>query len=257
MSSLPYWSLANRSPTLDANAGKRRKPGQDAARFKTDEDTGKMVIDKDDSDADGGEAVADDAYRESITSADGFKRGQNGRIKFNKDTKKRRRENEADEDVEMADADAISPGKKSKRKIEQKLGHEFRAKASQHCFHDYILLTSMDYRKQEAISKRAAWSRMHTCHLLKLQNDTGVVPKSVLPANAELDLELYSTCVCPCVDLAFSFWIVIGRICLLRPLKCCVHLNPKSFSPKSPCTLLHVYRTLRLPTVVGRDSLAS
>ncbi|KAF9812553.1 hypothetical protein IEO21_06143 [Rhodonia placenta] len=116
------------SRVTNANAGKRRKPGQDAARFKTDEDTGKMVIDKDDSDADGGEAVADDAYRESITSADGFKRGQNGRIKFNKDTKKRRRENEADEDVEMADADAISPGKKSKRKIEQKLGHEFRAK---------------------------------------------------------------------------------------------------------------------------------
>ena len=35
--------------------------------------------------------VAGAAYRESIASVDGFSRGPNGRIKFNKDTKKRRR----------------------------------------------------------------------------------------------------------------------------------------------------------------------
>lgn len=73
--------------------------------------------------------VAGTAYRESITSVDGFTRGANGRVKFNKDTKKRRRENdEAEEDVEMADGDK---GKKSKRKSsEVKLGHEFKAKVN-------------------------------------------------------------------------------------------------------------------------------
>ncbi|KAI0674870.1 NUC173-domain-containing protein [Trametes maxima] len=112
----------------------RRKPGQDAARFKTDEDTGKMVVDEESSeeaeDHAGGEDVAGAAYRESLTSVDGFTRGPNGRIKFNKDTKKRRRDAEADEDVEMVDGDTIQkPGKKSK-KAEPRLGAEFKAKAS-------------------------------------------------------------------------------------------------------------------------------
>ncbi|KAH9951521.1 ribosomal RNA-processing protein 12 [Amylocystis lapponica] len=97
---------------------KRRKPGQDAARFKTDGDTGKMVVDDDSPDEDADAALAGDAYRETITSADGFTRGPNGRVKFNKDTKKRRREaEEADEDVEMATG---------MRYV--KLGHEFKAK---------------------------------------------------------------------------------------------------------------------------------
>ena len=112
---------------------RRRKPGQDAARFKTDEDTGKMIIDSDsDSDAnakDTGADVAGNAYRESITSVDGFTRGLNGRVKFNKDTKKRRREHDEAEDVEMADGDAASgKGRRSKRKSDVKLGHEFKAK---------------------------------------------------------------------------------------------------------------------------------
>ncbi|OCH84676.1 NUC173-domain-containing protein [Obba rivulosa] len=117
------------SRVTNAGANKRRKPGQDASRFKTDEDTGKMVIDEDEeAEAEAGEDVAGNAYKESITSADGFTRGPNGRIKFNKDTKKRRRENEAaDEDVEMADGEAAS-AKKQKRKGEPKLGHEFKAK---------------------------------------------------------------------------------------------------------------------------------
>ncbi|KAH9839369.1 ribosomal RNA-processing protein 12 [Rhodofomes roseus] len=111
----------------NAKGGKRRKPGQDAARFKTDEDSGKMVIDEDEEAADE-VAAADDAYKESLTSADGFTRGPNGRIKFNKDTKKRRRENEeADADVEMGEADAAG-GKKNKRRTEAKLGQEFKAK---------------------------------------------------------------------------------------------------------------------------------
>ncbi|KAK7692600.1 hypothetical protein QCA50_004232 [Cerrena zonata] len=115
------------SRITNANGKKRRKPGEDAARFKIDEGTGKMVIDeKGDEDEQMEEDVAGTAYRESLTSVDGFTRGPNGRVKFNKDTKKRRRDNE-DEDVEMVDAEATS-GKKAKRKTDAKFGHEFKAK---------------------------------------------------------------------------------------------------------------------------------
>ncbi|KAH8107256.1 ribosomal RNA-processing protein 12 [Cristinia sonorae] len=111
-----------------ANAKRRRKPGQDASRFKTDDDTGKMVIDESDEEAGGEEEdVAGAAYREAITSADGFTRGPNGKIKFNKDTKKRRHEN-MEEDVEMGDAEASSAAKGPKRKSAKTLGHEFKAK---------------------------------------------------------------------------------------------------------------------------------
>lgn len=89
-----------------------------------------------------GADVAGSAYRESITSVDGFTRGPNGRVKFNKDTKKRRRENdEAEEDVEMADGDA-GKGKKSKRKSDVKLGHEFKAKVIHNIGYLQRLLTS-------------------------------------------------------------------------------------------------------------------
>jgi len=121
------------SRITNAQSNRRRKPGQDASRFKTDEDTGKMIIDSDsDSDANAKGASADvagSAYRENITSVDGFTRGLNGRVKFNKDTKKRRREHDEAEDVEMADGEASSgKGRKSKRKSDVKLGHEFKAK---------------------------------------------------------------------------------------------------------------------------------
>ena len=75
----------------------RRKPGQDASKFKEDAETGKMLIESDDDSdavADAAEDVEGDAYRESLTSVDGFTRGPNGRIKFNKDTKKRKRNND-------------------------------------------------------------------------------------------------------------------------------------------------------------------
>ena len=74
--------------------------------------------------------VAGTAYKESMTSVDGFTRGPNGRVKFNKDTKKRRRENdEMEEDVEMADGET-GKGKKNKRKSDIKFGHEFKAKVN-------------------------------------------------------------------------------------------------------------------------------
>lgn len=120
----------------DAASARRRKPGQDASHFKTDEVTGKMVIDDEDSETEvntpGAAAthdVAGSAYREGLTSVDGFTRGQNGKVKFNKDTKKRRRQNE-DEDIEMEDGEAQGQGKpkKAKKKAESDFGKEFKAK---------------------------------------------------------------------------------------------------------------------------------
>ena len=121
--------------SADAASARRRKPGQDASRFKTDEGTGKMVIDEEDTDSEqtamaASRDVAGSAYKESLTSVDGFTRGANGKVKFNKDTKKRRRENE-DEDVEMGDVeDAQKQGrpKKAKKKAESDFGKEFKAK---------------------------------------------------------------------------------------------------------------------------------
>lgn len=125
---LSHLSCANF--TLDASGKKRRKPGQEASRFKTDEETGKMVIDNEnDGEQDGvmGEDVAGAAYRESLTAVDGFTRGPNGRVKFNKDTKKRRREDNDTEDVEMVDVQT-SISKREKKRHEPTLGHEFKAK---------------------------------------------------------------------------------------------------------------------------------
>ena len=119
---------------LDSKGKRRRKPGQDASHFKTD-DNGKLVIDSDGSDDDEANAqeatdVAGTAYREKITSVDGFTQGRNGKIKFNKDTKKRRLEAANMEDVEMADVDESTSKSKKMKKSEVKLGHEFKAKVS-------------------------------------------------------------------------------------------------------------------------------
>ncbi|KAG8213877.1 hypothetical protein J3R82DRAFT_10621 [Butyriboletus roseoflavus] len=84
------------SRMTNAKTDRRRKPGQDANRFKTDEESGKLVVPAEESDSDikvsarkAAKDVVGNAYKESVTSADGFVRGPNGRIKFNKDTKKR------------------------------------------------------------------------------------------------------------------------------------------------------------------------
>ena len=90
-----------------------------------------MIFDDHESDPESpvAEDVAGTAYRETLTSVDGFTRGPNGRIKFNKDTKKRRRDDNAmDVDVDL---DENSPGKSKKtKKDEPRLGHEFKAKVS-------------------------------------------------------------------------------------------------------------------------------
>jgi ribosomal RNA-processing protein 12 len=96
-----------------------------------------MIIDEEEGDAgqaDSAVDVAGTAYRETITSVDGFTRGPNGRVKFNKDTKKRRRDNEdVDGDVEMGDREAgTGKSKKAKQRAEPKFGHEFKAKVCEH-----------------------------------------------------------------------------------------------------------------------------
>jgi len=115
------------SRITNAKGSKRLKSRRDPSHVKTDE-SGKMIFDESDSDANDGAAeedVAGAAYREALTSADGFTRGPGGHIKFNKDTKKRRRENAVDEDVEMGEAESAKPGKKQSA---GKIGQEFRAK---------------------------------------------------------------------------------------------------------------------------------
>ena len=119
--------------TMSSAARKaRRKPGQDAEKFKVDDESGKMLIesDSDDSDDQAEEDVEGTAYKEALTSADGFTRGRNGVVKFNKDTKKRRRENAEmdDGDVEMADATATLDRKQKRKKSVVRVGQEFKAK---------------------------------------------------------------------------------------------------------------------------------
>ncbi len=115
--------------SVDARGRRQSKNRQDASHFKTDEGTGKMVIEESDSDAVGVAEldVAGTAYQEALTSVDGFTRRPGGRIKFNKDTKKRRRENAVeDEDIEMGETEPAKTA--GKKRSEVKLGHEFKAK---------------------------------------------------------------------------------------------------------------------------------
>jgi ribosomal RNA-processing protein 12 len=120
----------------NSKGGSKRKPGQDASRFKTDADTGKIRFDdSSDDEADDKAAstnVAGTAYREGITGVDGFTRGPNGRVKFNKDTKKRRREelDAGDGDVEMDDASGAKAKAQvaAKKKKQNIFGQEFKAK---------------------------------------------------------------------------------------------------------------------------------
>ncbi|KAL1743842.1 armadillo-type protein [Schizophyllum fasciatum] len=131
----PMDLLSGAASRVTNTSGKRRKPGKDAAQFKTDEESGRMIIDEgadEEVEETAGDHVGGAAYKESLTSVDGFTRGPNGRVKFNKDTKKRRREEAADEDVEMADPDAAGAAAhkkpRSKKQDPKPVGHEFKAK---------------------------------------------------------------------------------------------------------------------------------
>lgn len=93
-----------------------------------------MVIDDEDApeaSAPVGDALAGAAYKEQMTSVDGFTRTPSGKVKFNKNTKKRRAEEARDEDVEMEDASGAPAGPELKKKKKQEtvqLGSEFKAK---------------------------------------------------------------------------------------------------------------------------------
>lgn len=107
------------------------------------------------------EDITGKAYKESMTSADGFIRGQGGRLKFNKDTKKRRRE-DMDEDVEMADGENTGTGRKKKEeKKELGFGHEFKAKV---CMALLKTLNDLFFkflsREPEATSRSKEWTHM-------------------------------------------------------------------------------------------------
>jgi hypothetical protein len=134
-----------------------------------------MINDEDTEDNDGGSGgvaadaendVAGTAYRESLRSSDGFTRGANGRVKFNKDTKKRRREDAEDEDIEMADAEATQPNKKGRRRPQEKLGKEFKAKVCSTMFiYILVVLTTLYllFREQAEMSRRTVWILTLTC----------------------------------------------------------------------------------------------
>ncbi|KAG9078106.1 hypothetical protein FRC06_008534 [Ceratobasidium sp. 370] len=124
--------------TTSAQETRRRQPGRDAAKFKTEGSTGRIIVEEsssgeDEGDEEGGDEIAGAAYREMLTSTDGQTRDASGRVKFGKDTKKRRAaEREAEDgDVEMADGTAAGkdgPKKKKKKQAVVKVGAEFKAK---------------------------------------------------------------------------------------------------------------------------------
>lgn len=158
-----------------------------------------------------GADVAGSAYRESITSVDGFTRGPNGRVKFNKDTKKRRRENEEIEDVEMGDAELASgKNKKHKRKPDQKLGHEFKAKVSHrnHCYEIIAEHLSL-YRKPGVTSKKVVWIRTPTCPCPKLQRKEVAETRWALRAKDD-DRIIYSS-VLECIFVNITFRCVCAN----------------------------------------------
>lgn len=127
------------------NANRRRQPGQDASHFKTDSSSGRIIIDDETfkstpKSKDSSDDIAGQAYREQMTSVDGFTRGPSGQVKFHKNTKKRRAEETAAEavysnsdgggnDVEMDDPkNAAGAGRKKKKTELVHLGQGFKAK---------------------------------------------------------------------------------------------------------------------------------
>jgi ribosomal RNA-processing protein 12 len=112
-------------------ASRKRKPGQDAAHFKTDR-SGKLVIEEsgdEDDEMDGRRATGEgNAYMAAMHGADGATRDARGGLKFNKNTK-RAREAEREEEA-MMDLDELIGDKKPKKakKKAVKLGEEFRSK---------------------------------------------------------------------------------------------------------------------------------
>ena len=128
-------------PVGKAVSAKRRKGGED---FSVNVETGKMMINENEPGLNDmkhnhkEEDVEGTAYRENMVSVEGFTRLPNGQIKFHKDTKKRRRENEETEknDIEMLDeTQGSGGGKASKRRETVMPGQVFKAKVRQNCIY--------------------------------------------------------------------------------------------------------------------------
>lgn len=118
-----------------------RKPGQDASRFQTDK-SGRLII-PDENDHSDGEAPSGQngsktleggAFVAAHRGVDGSTRDARGNLKFNKNTKRNRMdENEMDVDVEMPSEAYTKDERRAKeggggRKKAKKLGEEFKAK---------------------------------------------------------------------------------------------------------------------------------
>lgn len=114
-----------------SNNKPKRKPGQDASHFKTDK-TGKIIIPNENSDDEGdvpaSRNVEGTAFMTAQRGTDGSFRDAKGNLKFNKNTKR----NRADED--MMDLDEVmgekkgDSDKKKKKRALEKLGSEFKSK---------------------------------------------------------------------------------------------------------------------------------
>ena len=142
--------ISRSNPAQEEARRARREEGRDGAssRFRTDEESGKLMFNED-GDEDGGDGAADgevdstNAYLEAIRGEDGFHRDARGRVKMNKSTKRVRAQLEEDELLEdvkdrLADlgmqrgggADGRAAPKQPKRQKKQKesIGQDFKAK---------------------------------------------------------------------------------------------------------------------------------
>lgn len=130
-------SIAGKVTRFDPNDSKKRRlPGQDAGKFKTDQDTGRMIIEEsEDEEAPAAapsteDRLAGSAYQVARTAVDGMVRDARGNVKFNKNTKRGRaleQENDVDMLEGIMDDDSSRKKPKSGKKAE-KLGSEYRSK---------------------------------------------------------------------------------------------------------------------------------
>lgn len=127
-------SIAGGVSRADPSASRKRKPGQDASHFKTDK-RGRLIIE--DGDSDGGDdamgadaaAGAGNAYLTAMTGIDGAVRDGRGGIKFNKNTKRSREEERAQEAMDLDELIGDKPKKKAKKAV-KRLGEEYKSKVS-------------------------------------------------------------------------------------------------------------------------------
>lgn len=116
------------------DAARKRKPGQDAARFQTD-DSGKMIIEESGDEEEHGtaRAVEGGAFMAAQRGTDGQSRDTRGNLRFNRNTKRARDEERMDVDGEEGTGAAEKlVDRRKKRQQMGKLGDEFKAKVSGH-----------------------------------------------------------------------------------------------------------------------------